>query len=193
MKNLLISLGLILVLISQANAAKLKGLVCLRYDTIQVSLDIPLSFSSKQIRFDKMQMGIRCFDPEGKIRTIGPGDWIEIRFNYMGEQVRMISVPNTLSLGAYPYANADFIFLKLRTEGRLRVFDYYRPLAVVTTVLQKKLGYLRMPTSLNFKKKMQGYFDDCPVLDEKIRSKEWGYNDLAKVISYYNESCNSVE
>lgn len=42
---------------------------------------------------------------------------------------------------------------------------------------------------LGFKKKAITFFKDCPYLVELIESKEWQYQDMAKIVDYYNEMC----
>ncbi|WP_099709464.1 hypothetical protein [Flavobacterium sp. 9] len=47
--------------------------------------------------------------------------------------------------------------------------------------------------STNFKKAASNFFKDCPILVEKINSKEFTKDDIEKVVKFYNNNCSNAE
>ncbi len=41
-----------------------------------------------------------------------------------------------------------------------------------------------------FRKKAISFFNDCPYLVEIIENREWKYQDMPKIVVYYNEMCS---
>ncbi|WP_336129350.1 hypothetical protein [Mesoflavibacter sp. CH_XMU1422-2] len=42
----------------------------------------------------------------------------------------------------------------------------------------------------SFKKRASKYFKDCPILQNKIKNKDFKKEDLEAIVNYYNSSCN---
>ena len=119
----------------------------------------------------------------------------------------MLSRYNSLGLGNI-FSMSTNIFLKLETDGKLKLFNYYYTqsspgmynastgamtggysYSVERYILQKGDGELKRPKSLTFKKDMVEYFSYCPALVEKIESKYFRKNDLEFIVNYYNSNC----
>ena len=49
-----------------------------------------------------------------------------------------------------------------------------------------------LPFAKSFKNSMEDYFQDCPELIEKVENKEFGNDELWKVLEFYNEKCLKV-
>ncbi|MBQ4822593.1 hypothetical protein [Aquimarina sp. MMG016] len=43
--------------------------------------------------------------------------------------------------------------------------------------------------SINFKKAASKYFEDCPVLVEKIKNKKYKKRNILEIVEYYNKEC----
>lgn len=50
--------------------------------------------------------------------------------------------------------------------------------------------YLKQIISNNFKKTALKYFEDCPKILEKIKSKEFNKKNIQDMIDYYNDKCS---
>ncbi len=141
-----------------------------------------------------------------KKKTLRPTDADEIRFNYEGMEVRMISCANTIGLGDI-FSDAEKLFLKLEINGAVKLYRYYykqttgghsngmggyTPGVTYTAdnfIFQKGKGELMMPRSLRWRKDMLEYFDDCPGLREQIEAKEFRKGDIEAIAMYYNQHC----
>jgi len=56
---------------------------------------------------------------------VKPADAFEIRFTYGGEQIRMLSRTKLFGMGDIFAICDPNIFLKLRIDGKLKLFSYY--------------------------------------------------------------------
>ncbi|MEQ8238466.1 MAG: hypothetical protein RIA69_04595 [Cyclobacteriaceae bacterium] len=202
---ILITIGLILTF--KLEAKKIEGEILFADDTITVTFNIPIKFFTQEPNYEKLQYKIKYFDSTGKKIVLRPDNAKEIRFKYDNENVRMLSRHNSLGLGNI-FSMSTNIFLKLETDGKLKLFNYYYTqsspgmhnastgamtggysYSVERYILQKGDGELKRPKSLTFKKDMVEYFSDCPALVEKIESKDFRKNDLEFIVNYYNSNC----
>ncbi|MFT5913698.1 MAG: putative Zn-ribbon and HTH transcriptional regulator [Bacteroidia bacterium] len=192
----------------KAEATKIKGQIIYDRDTVEVLMNIPTTLLTQEVKFEKIQQKIKYFDSEGNKKTVRPDDAKEIRFLYQSEEVRMVSVRNTLGLGNIFNSNEN-IFLKIEIDDRLKLFRYYQTqrssgmynantgmttggfsYSVENYVLQKGNGQLTRPVGLSFKKDMIKFFNDCPKLSRKIEEKEFRKRDIEAIVLFYNENCN---
>ena len=44
--------------------------------------------------------------------------------------------------------------------------------------------------SKNFKKAASEFFSDCPLLVEKLQTKEFNKKDIKEIVTFYNENCD---
>ena len=75
-------------------------------------------------------------------------------------------------------------------DGNTYTF-YEHPLSSDITIffLKRKSDNSAENIKLGFKKKAISFFKDCPYLVEIIENKEWKYQDMPKIVEYYNEMC----
>jgi hypothetical protein len=202
----LLPIILLIVISLHAYGRKIKGVIISNGRTLDVMFDIKVPFLAGEPNFERTQYRVRYYDQTGKKQTLRPDDADEIRFDFDGMQIRMISVPNTIGAGSL-FANATKIFLKLEIDGPLRLYRYYYkqstggsfgtgggyyPGATYTAdnlIFQKGNGPLKQPRSIGWKKDMLEYFSDCPDLRERIESKDLRRKEIEAIVLYYNRQC----
>jgi len=190
-----------LILSSKLQAKKVEGKILFENGTIDVTFDIPVDLFTKELLFESIQYRIKYVDSTGKNIILKPSDAKEIRFKYDFENVRMISMQNSLGLG-HLLSKTDYIFLKIEIDNKLKLFKFYEKNTIssgggttggsYTTeriILQKRNEELKMIRNSKFKKEMPEYFSDCPKLAEKIEKKEYQIDDMDIIVRYYNSTC----
>lgn len=98
------------------------------------------------------------------------------------------------------YINREYFSDAFHKEGSYRVkwrdgktYTFYEhPLNSDNTLffIKRKKDNSAENIKLGFKKKAISFFYDCPYLIELIQSKEWKYQDMPKIVEYYNEMCS---
>lgn len=194
-----------ILLVIQAEARRIKGVIIRRDDSLQVLLNIPFRFLAKEPNYEQLQYRVTWYDRDGIRHVIKPDDAKEIDFATGGESIRMLSVPDLLN-GFSLSARAN-IFLRLMIDGRLKMFAYYFTQsspgvyngntgisggAVYNDkefVLQKGNGPLEEPSGLSFRKEMMEYLADCPDIVSKIDERAFHRSDLEALVIYYNSHC----
>jgi hypothetical protein len=201
---LLIVIGLLSTYTLEAK--KIAGKIEFDDETVDVIFKIRVNFFLQKPDFEKLQYKIKYYDSTGKKITLRPDDAQEISFSYAGENVRMLSRYNSIGLGNI-FAASRNIFLRLETDGDLKLFNYYYTQTVGGSfgamgavagsisysvdkyILQKGNGLLKRPKAITFKKDMIEYFRDCPALAERIENKDFRGNDIEAIAKYYNSEC----
>jgi hypothetical protein len=170
----------------------------------EVVFDLPVSLLGS-LNYVRLQEKVKYYDSFGKKKLLRPEQAKEITFVFLGEDIRMISIPKSgdLSLGSV-LSSSENIFLKLEVEGPMRMFYYeYREstpgmTGSMTTgvsyiedkfLFQKNGGSIKWPRNLSFRKDMIQYFSDCPELATKIDKKEFGKKDMLEITRFYNSYC----
>jgi hypothetical protein len=209
MKRFALFIIVAIMLTFQAEAKKIAGrIIYEKNDTTYVTLNVPFKLLSSEPNYEKLQYKVKYFNPSGVKIIVKPDQAKEIQFNYNNENIRMISVYNSLMLGNL-FTNCDNIFLKLEIDGKLKLFSYYytqqsagyynaatgtmsggSAYSIEKYILQKGNEELVQPYGLGFKKDMAEYFSDCLELAQKIRNKEFRKNDIEAIVHYYNSHCN---
>lgn len=197
-----------LALISlHAYGKKIQGVIISNGKSKQVTFDIKVPLLADEPNFERIQYKVRYYDESGKKQTLRPDDADEIRFDYLGMEVRMISCVNTLG-GGNIFSTSSRIFLKLEIDGPLKLYRFYfkqstpgyyggaggafSPGATYTVdnlIFQKGNGPLKQPRTLGWKKDMLDYFRDCPALSELIESKDLRRKEIEAIVLYYNRNC----
>lgn len=201
-------IGLIALLISisfSANASQIKGIIITKKDTLHVMFIIPFS----GVNYASMQYGVKYIDSAQVKHKLSPADAKEIRFEHLGDTVRMLSRFNNLS---YNSDGSTKIFLKLLIDGPIKLFDYYikntgvyapsgpgpvQGAPVMTSytsnryVLQKGIGDLVLYSKMNFKNEMPVFLKKCPDLVKLIQDKVYQKSDIERIVTYYNTNCGS--
>jgi hypothetical protein len=202
----LILITTFLVLFYHAYARKIQGVIIMNGRQKEVTFDIKVPLLADEPNFERIQYKVKYYDEAGKKRTLRPEDAEEIRFDYDGMEVRMISCANTLGAGSL-FANVSRIFLKLEMDGPLKLYRfYYRQTSpgyyggaggyspgtsytVDNLIFQKGNGPLKLPRSIGWKKDMREYFSDCPALQDRIEDKALRRKDIEAIVMYYNQNC----
>jgi hypothetical protein len=192
-----------------AEAKKIKGIIIVNNESHEVTFDIKVPLFHGEPNFERLQYKVRYYDENGKRQTLRPDKADEIRFNYDGKEVRMISCSTRLGDTEINSARKR-IFLKLEIEGQLRLYRYYyvdykstynntsptgAGSAVPATsiddifIFQKGGGPLKQPETMRFKKDMLEYFKDCPQLQDLIESKDFRRKEIEAIVLFYNHNC----
>lgn len=114
---------------------------------------------------------------KGKKKKLKPEDAKEVRFIFKNENIRILPLK---------FSNKS-IFLKLRVDGYLKLFDYYSD---ERFILQKGKA-LTIITEFKFRQTMIEYFSDCPGLAEQIKRRKFKKKDIEEIVIYYNLKCAS--
>jgi hypothetical protein len=190
----------------QVYGRKIPGVIIANGESKEVMFDIKVPLLAGEPNFERTQYRVRYFDESGKKQTLRPDDADEIRFDFEGVEIRMISVPNTIGAGSM-FLSTRKIFLKLEIDGVLRLYRYYYkqntggyfgagggyyPGATYTAdnlIFQKGNGPLKQPRSLGWKRDILEYFSDCPALRDRIESKDLRRKEIEAIVIYYNQQC----
>jgi hypothetical protein len=206
MKNkhiLLMVVGLFTMINLQAE--KIDGIVIFKNDSIaHVTFIIPKILLLDEINYQSIQEGVTYLDPDNKKIKLKPEQVKEIKFKYLGEEIRMISCDHN------PYRTSKKgILLKLIMNGRLKLFTFFTSRGPVgmyvgpgskwvgvtgdieLIVLQKGEEELFKPrfVSSNFKEDMKVYLSDCPSLIEKIEKETYTIDAMREIVLDYNTNC----
>lgn len=206
MRTLLLATALVAMFLD-SHGKKIQGIIISNGKSKEVTFDIKVPLLVGEPNFERIQYKVRYSDENGKKQTLRPEDADEIRFEYDGVEVRMISCPNTLG-GGNIFSTSSKIFLKLEMDGPLRLYRFYfkysnpgqyngfgagfSPGATYTVenlIFQKGDGLLKQPRTLGWKKDMLEYFSDCPALSELIESKDLRRKEIEAIVLYYNRNC----
>lgn len=193
----------------QSFGKKIQGTIIVNGESREVTFDIKVPLLADEPNFERIQYKVRYYDESGKKHTLRPEDADEIRFEYDGMDVRMISCLNTLGGGSI-FLSSSKIFLKLEIDGPLRLYRfYYQQMTaghyggagggyspgvsyrVENLVFQKGNGPLKQPRALGWKKDMLEYFSDCPSLGELIQSKDLKRKEIEAIVMFYNRNCGT--
>lgn len=191
----------------QVFGKKIPGTIIADGKSTEVIFDIKVPLLGDEPNFERIQYKVRYYDETGKKRTLRPDNADEIRFDYEGMEVRMISCLNTVGGGSI-FSTASKIFLKLEIDGPLKLYRFYYQhttpgyyggagggyspgvsYSVENLIFQKGNGPLKQPRTLGWKKDMLEYFSDCPALRELIESKDLKRKQIEAIVMYYNRNC----
>lgn len=182
-------------------AEKVNGQIVFSDRTIDVTLFIPVGLFGTGPNTEALQKGVRYLDPKGKKRRLKPNQAKEFRFNFEGQEFRMVSHPYEFAM----FAMASHVFLLQLIDGPLKMFEYRvttqnsggpnMTMASTQTIsyLLQKTGEegLVEPRVIGFKKEMSEYFADCPSLVALIQEKEFKRRDLSEIVMFYNTRCTA--
>jgi hypothetical protein len=189
-----------------ADGKKIPGTIIANGKSNEVMFDIKVPLLSDEPNFERIQYKVHYYDHFGKKRILRPAEAEEIRFKYLGAEVRMISCANTFDAGSI-FSASPKIFLKLEIDGFLKLYRFYYTQAtggsfnagggyspgmsytVDNLIFQRGNGPLKRPRSLGWKKDMLEYFSDCPSLSDRIESKDLRKKEIEAIVMYYNQNC----
>jgi hypothetical protein len=197
MKKLIVLLVAGLFLSFNLNAKKINGIIFYKNDTVNVTFNIQSDLFSKSVNFAALQFNVYYLDSLGKESRLCADKAKEIRFEFNGELIQMISL-KFYTFGLYPDTN---IFVKLDIDGKLRLFTYFPSTGysgggfgntqtqIGFHLIQKGDNKPYAPIMRNFRKRMSAYLSDCPSLVEKIQTQEFRCKDIRTIVLYYNSNC----
>jgi len=195
MKKLLFLLLFVIAVCENSEAEDIKGKIIYRNDTVDVIFNIPTISITGKIKYTKLQNKVKYYDLAGKKVKLFPEDVVEIRFSYLNEDIRMLSVRDTHDFSDN-FSKSKNIFLKLIIDGELKLFEYHfsdssGEMTYVTTsyILKRNKGELWWPEQWAFRKDMVNYFSDCPELTRKIQEKEFEISDFVEIVKFYYANC----
>lgn len=189
-------LALTLLICGATFAMKVDGLIIRTSDTLHVLLVVPTNTGNGQPDYRKIQRSIKYIGASGKKQELLPSDAKEIQFAWGSRTIRMISCPG------------DHKFLKLEKEGPLMCLVYYYSVQYTSTtmvpmgqppsavqmeyqefVLMKDDKVTYNVQSEIFKYQLLKYFEDCPLLKEKIKNDEYTFVQVPTMVEFYNLYC----
>jgi len=199
------SLLLIFVFFFTLTAAKAKkelsGIIVYEKDTVAVTFLIPINVFTLSPKYLKLQEGVKYLNAEGKRKKIYPEEAKEIQFEYLGENIRMISKKYTVQ-GVF-FSSTSVIFLKMEVDGYLKLFLHQSTQTssnfngqgstslVTSYVVQKGNGEFKKLPTIEFRYEMTTYFNDCPELVTKLEEKVFRKRDRVKIVEFYNANCHN--
>jgi hypothetical protein len=207
MKKLLLAAFSIFISLQLRAQVEVPALLIFEDSTLSVNLLLPV-FSGTSIDYAQLQSEI-TYRSDGHEATLVPGILKEVRFGYNGELVRMVSM---MHMGSK--TRVESAFMKVAVEGPVNVYEFFTyannqisgssgrggtvyvananpkgyPRFTSEYIFQKKGKELKWG-SLNFRKDMSEYFNDCPVLSDLIYYGDFKREDLVQIAVYYNTKC----
>ena len=100
------------------HASQIDGIIITKTDTLHVRFVVPLT----GVDFTLLQKGVKYIDKSEQKCKLNPEDAKEIRFEYNGQTVRMLSRFDNLSRNS---DGSTKIFLELIIDGPMKLFSYY--------------------------------------------------------------------
>jgi hypothetical protein len=135
MKRLFLVLTIGFLCLNQSKAEKIEGYILTKEnDTVRVTFKIPIKIIYEAPDYEKLQLKVKYFDASGKRKTLKPAMANEFVFERNGETVRMISRQVNSWLTGISYSVSGYMFLKLITDGRLKLFMFYQTNFVPTMI-----------------------------------------------------------
>jgi hypothetical protein len=113
---------LFLLSVFPADAKFIKGKIVRETDTLEVTFDIPVNTTTRDVIYKKLINKIKYISNIGVKGIIRPDQAKEIRFNYMNNDVILVSILNSLNLGGY--GSKINVFLKLEIDGKVKMYSY---------------------------------------------------------------------
>lgn len=211
MKHIILSyFATLLLLVSfQAEAKKIEGTVFYEHDTVKMTLAIPMALS--EVRFHALEKNIYYFKENGDKALLNISEVKSIKFRFNGELLVFKAVPQHWK---YILPSTNFVRVESSSLGPIQVYSYHVKEAYRTTtaplmmpngsfemgmsftVQEQVIHYLIIKNGVitelpdrKFQRFIREYFEDCPKLIEKVKSKQLGREYLGAIVNYYNSSC----
>ena len=100
----------------------LKGSIITNNDSvINVTFKLPKNILTGDIKFYRVQGGVKYYNKNEHTNKLLPGQVKEIRFIYNNEEVRFISLKDNLNLNGISDPGG-FVFLRLETTGKMKQY-----------------------------------------------------------------------
>ena len=200
MKKLILLVVFLVGLSLQSQARKVKGyFLDNNRDTSYVTFNIHIS-PPNDVDARYLHNGLTFWDSNDNERVLKPHQAKEFCFTYNKIDYRFISCQDYLNLSKHVVKKSStYLFLKLEVEGSMRLLSYTYTQHVgidfsyATTILlfQRKNDLLFSPKIMAHKKSLVKYFEDCPQVQDKIKSNYFGKGDEVEMVKTYNNFCSA--
>ncbi len=184
----------------QAKKKEIVGMIINGADTIEATLLIPLSATSK-VEIQSLHGGFIYLDSEGKKKKLKVKGADEVRFEHRNKTFCFRK--RTIKWGG---SKTDkFLFVEI--DGRVSMYSYYSQLSQNTAAgmgmsanssmiggtsqsifIQKEGQKLTSIKVLKYKKETIAYLSDCEDFINKVNKNEIA-DDIKVMVAYYNENC----
>jgi hypothetical protein len=194
MKNLFFISCLLFLSVNAFASKKIEGtLIDSSGQVLKVTFKIPITTLEQGVNFFELQKRVIYYNEQGKKMNAWPNEIKEIKFEYQGKTVRMISCSNTIGLGG-PFSKNYNLLMELVVDGPLKLFRHYdmfsngRRLYIpeILFILMNPDGILAETHRFAFVEEMTVHVRNCPALVKKIQDREYTYKDMATVVAAYN-------
>ncbi len=190
LKNVTILLVYLSVSFGHIRAAEIPGIIITKTDTLHVIFKIPTNSITGKPKFKNLLSKITYFDSIGKKTSITPNQVIEIQFQLPNQPLERIVSYNPITRGKV----SNGVFLRLIQDGGLRLFEWH------STPSQKNDGLSYFLVNRKLKKiqftglifptnNLIDFFEDCPLLQTKIKNNEFRIKNLREMVQCYNNNC----
>jgi hypothetical protein len=187
------------------------GQIVYRNKTATVRFRIPVV--DNQVKIEGLQDKVWYFDKSGDMKKLRPKAATEIRIDWNGHEIRMIS-----RRPKHHTRTKKFVYLAV--DGNVRLFEYVKTYrnrapapqsygsgpgsewntrhrryvvqsstAVYWFLQRNNEENLVVPRTTGFRKQMKNYFDDCQQLTYMIDEKVFRRKDMVDIALFYNNRC----
>lgn len=186
-----------------ADNPRVKGYyVSTEGDTVKALLEVVVNiFDKKKVSEPGFLFGITAVD-KGKEIKLGENDVQAFGFMYMGQRYDFRFVKEILVPGVIGHMDAGGTFLRLLARGNCDLYfattvdgrtdEYFFRRGEGDNYLTKNSSSI-----MSHDKDLVKFFEDCPVLANKIKNKDYKeYKDKDKylqMVKFYNTSCESKQ
>jgi hypothetical protein len=194
MKNLFFISFLLFLSVNAFASKKIEGtLIDSSGQVLKVTFKVPITTLDQGVNFFKLQEKVVYYNEKGKKVKAWPNEIKEIKFEYQGKTVRMISCANTIGLGG-PFSKNYNLLMELVVDGQLKLFRRYDMVSnggrlyipEIYAILMTPDGKLAETNRRTFVEDMAIHLRNCPELVKKVQDKVYVYKDLPTVITAYN-------
>ncbi|UII20606.1 hypothetical protein [Fulvivirga ligni] len=202
MRILIFAITFLLITLS-AEAKKIEGKIIYEDHTEEVVFDVPMRSGS--IKYIKIQSGITYFDHENNEKVVLPQDAKEIRFNYKGDAIVLISFNTEHENGGHYLINHNepYSFVHRKQNGKLKLYDHESYLQhesrysnnnsgktlELNLYMQVGDGPLKYVMKRGFDRFISRILKDCPEVVELVNNKHFKRKHLEEIVDYYNSHC----
>ena len=194
-KQLLFSALMLISLFALAEKPRTKGYyVNSAGDTVKTMLEVSVNlFNKSKVEESGFFWGITIIE-KGKEVKLTDNEMQAFGFMYLGQRYEFRFIKE-VSMQAIGHMNSQGLFLRLLVKGDCELYltstldgtshDYYFKRSSGDTYLTKNTGSL-----LSHDKDLISFFNDCPMVGEKIKTKSFKGDDKYKQIAiFYNANC----
>ena len=199
MKKTIFLIAFLVLLSLQSQARKVKGYYLdNQMDTFQVTFNINIS-PPNDVDSRHLHNGLTFWDSNDNERVLKPHQAKAFFFTYNKEEYYFVSCQDYLNLSKHVIKKpSTYLFLKLEVAGSMRLLSYTSmqhvgiDFSYATTIMlyQRTNDLIFAPKLMTYKKSLVKYFEDCPQVQNKIKSNFFGKGDDIEIVKTYNNFCS---